>query len=457
MAPDVSPRPPEGAVPQSFGAQVRRMHRVSGLVVQPRMGFADPAEMRYGLIATRAAAAATVGTLTLDSYTRVGDLAAARRALDQGRPLNGYPLVTHPARTTHAVLDRVLAPEFSVQVRHGSSRPQPIVRAMAAAGLTATEGGPVSYCLPYGRVPLRESVANWAECCELLVAARGAVGEPHVETFGGCMLGQLCPPSLLVALSVLEALFFAEHGIRDLSLSYAQQAHAGQDAEAIAALRRLTAELVPAGQRHLVLYTYMGVYPRTAHGARALLIEAARLAARTGVERLIVKTTAEAHRLPSIEENVQALETAAAAAEGAALTGPPDDTGIYAEARALVERVLDMAADIGLGRSLVRAFVRGYLDVPYCLHPDNAGRTDAYLAPDGRLEWADTGALPIRRPAGRGEVPRGTSSTALLAALNHVADRFDAIADDRLGREVAADLLRRGAARYGAMEVAEVG
>jgi methylaspartate mutase epsilon subunit len=259
------------------------------------------------------------------------------------------------------------------------------------------------------------------------------VGEPHLETFGGCMLGQLCPPSLLVALSVLEALFFVEHGIRDLSLSYAQQAHAGQDAEAIAALRRLAAELVPAGQRHLVLYTYMGVYPRTVHGARALLIEAARLAARTGVERLIVKTTAEAHRLPSIEENVQALETAAVAAtdgEYGTLTGPPDDTGIYAEARALVERVVDMAADIGMGRSLVRAFDRGYLDVPYCLHPDNAGRADAYLAPDGRLEWADTGALPIRGPGGRGALSRRTSSADLLAALNHVADRFDAIRND---------------------------
>jgi methylaspartate mutase epsilon subunit len=96
-----------------------------------------------------------------------------------------------------------------------------------------------------------------------------------------------------------------------------------------------------------------------------------------------------------------------------------------------VERVLDMAADIGLGRSLVRAFARGYRDVPYCPHPDDAGRTDAYLSPDGRLEWADTGGLPIRRPAGRGGPPCGSSSTVLLTALNHVADRFDATADDR--------------------------
>jgi methylaspartate mutase epsilon subunit len=435
MASDMCSRPSEQLVAPSFTAQVRRMRRIGRLVVQPRMGFADPAEMRRGLIATRMAGATTVGTLTLDSYTRLGDLAAVRRALEFGQPVNGYPLATYPAGITRAVLNGVLAPEFPVQVRHGSSRPQHIVRAMAAAGLTVTEGGPVSYCLPYGRVPLRESVGNWAESCELLTQARDTVGEPHLETFGGCMLGQLCPPSLLVALSVLEALFFVEHGIQDVSLSYAQQTHAGQDVEAIAALRRLAGEFVRASQWHLVLYAYMGVYPRTVRGARALLAEAARLATRTGVERLIVKTTAEAHRLPSIEENVQALETAEAAAKEASIgeydadavpAGRPADTGIYAEARALVVRVLDTAADIGLGRALVLAFARGYLDVPYCLHPDNAGRTQAYVAPDGRLEWADIGALPIRHLVGGGASRRRVTSAGLLAALNHVADRFDA-------------------------------
>ncbi len=42
---------------------------------------------------------------------------------------------------------------------------------------------------------------------------------------------------------------------------------------------------------------------------------------RSGAGRLIVKTAAEAHRIPTVEENVRALETAAAAA---ALAGSPD-------------------------------------------------------------------------------------------------------------------------------------
>ena len=51
--------------------------------------------------------------------------------------------------------------------------------------------------------------------------------------------------SLLVAMSVLECLFFRQHGVRSVSLSYAQQTNAEQDTEAVFTLRRMAAELLP--------------------------------------------------------------------------------------------------------------------------------------------------------------------------------------------------------------------
>jgi methylaspartate mutase epsilon subunit len=262
--------------------------------------------------------------------------------------------------------------------------------------------------------------------------AASSTGQPHLETFGGCMLGQLCPPSLLVAISVLEAMFFAEHGISDISLSYAQQTSASQDAEAIAALRCLAGELIPDVDMHIVLYAYMGVYPRTADGALSLLGEAARLAVRTGSERLIVKTVAEAHRIPTIAENVQALGAAAGAADAAhaSESAVPDhralDSGIYAEARAIIETVLDLAAGQpgGLADALVAAFARGVLDVPFCLHPDNAGATRSYIDIDGRLRWAEIGALPIDQVGARG-APRSLTAADLLQSLTYVERTFD--------------------------------
>jgi methylaspartate mutase epsilon subunit len=404
------------AVAPPFGAYVACAHAAGRLVVQPRMGMSDPAEMRAGLLATANARATTVGTITLDSYTRIGDHTAARRALAERQALNGYPIVTHDAGTTRAVVRGL---RFPIQVRHGSPRPQDIVAALLAAGLDATEGGPVSYCLPYSRTPLRESIDNWARGCEMLA---GGGGRPHLETFGGCMLGQLCPPSLLIAVSVLEACFFRQHGLTDISLSYAQQGHDEQDREAIAALHRIATALLPDVDWHIVLYAYMGVYPRTPSGATALLQEAARLAVRTGAARLIVKTTAEAHRIPSIAENVAALESAAVAATGERPAAAPADTGILAEAIGIIDAVRELHDDIG--PALAVAFARGHLDVPYCLHPDNAGRTRSYLDGDGRLRWSAIGAMPIdlRTLASRAAP---MSATGLLDALHRVARRFD--------------------------------
>ncbi|MGW2714779.1 methylaspartate mutase, partial [Streptomyces sp. NPDC001356] len=123
--PSAEPAPAAGA----FHRFMADAARAGTLVVQPRMGFADPARMRAGLIATRAADATTVGTLTLDSFTRVGDYAAAARAVAQGHHLNGYPLVSTDLDTTTGLLDGVHGPGFPVQVRHGSARPGRIVEA----------------------------------------------------------------------------------------------------------------------------------------------------------------------------------------------------------------------------------------------------------------------------------------------------------------------------------------
>ena len=413
-----------------FQTYVEEAALMGGLVVQPRMGMSDPEEMAAGLRAVAAVRARTAGTITIDSYTRVEDMAGAAAALAAGKPLNGYPIANHDLATTARVVaatDR----RIPVQVRHGSARPAHIFDAMVAAGLSASEGGPVSYCLPYSRLPLSESVPAWADASQQFAEAAGARGlRAHLETFGGCMLGQMCPPSLLVAISVLEAMFFARCGLTSVSLSYAQQTHAVQDIEALAALHHLAEEYLPAEvARHLVLYTYMGVFPGTEPGARLLLDTSAQIAVRGGASRLIVKTAVEAQRIPTIAENLTALERAAAAGQYAlsdecALpwARQVDYETVYAEASALIKAVLSGASDLGDG--LRKAFADGVLDVPFCLHRDNAGATQGAISDDGRLVWAKTGAMPLT-------VPRSTTtavtSARLLGMLRYTAESHDRV------------------------------
>jgi methylaspartate mutase epsilon subunit len=422
-----------------FADFVRTAAGAGVLVVQPRMGFGPLDRMRAGLTAVRDCRASTVGTVTLDSYTRVGDFDSARRALRDGAELNGFPLAAHGARAVRELLDEVSSRNFPVQVRHGSPLPLGLFRIMVAAGVDATEGGPVSYCLPYGRVPLPQATDNWARCCELAAAAPDPM---HLETFGGCMLGQLCPPSLLVALSVLEGMFFREHGLRSVSLSYAQQVHLGQDLEALAALRSLAAEYLGDIDWHVTLYTYMGVFPRTPVGSFRLLEDSVRLAVHSRTERLIVKTPAEARRIPAVEENVEALEFAAAvaakeAADCATAHCPPAaETGLLEETRTLLAATLELGRTVG--SALVAAFARGVLDVPYCLHRDNAGESRAVIDERGMLAWSRAGGMPVRVPRTDAMAAAPLTAARLTRMLSHNERRYD--------REDIAGALLRSAA-----------
>jgi glutamate mutase epsilon subunit len=418
----------DGFLP-GFGQYVARQADAGRLVVQPRMGFSAPERMREGLLAVKRAAGATAGTITLDSFTRINRHMSALRHIDEEMTLNGYPIVAYGPDATRSILDGVLDADFPIQVRHGSADPREIFVAMLASGLYATEGGPISYCLPYSRMPLAEAVPAWRESSETLAEAQADGAPVHMETFGGCLLGQLCPPSLLVAMSILEGIFFRTHGLRNVSLSYAQQTSPSQDREAVAALRRLADEFLADIDWHVVIYTYMGLFPSTLEGAQALLDESVRLASESGAERLIVKTALEAFRIPTIEENVEALERSSdlamqvrrmSMADGFDFDLYERDSETYIEARGLVQAVLELDSDIDT--ALLDAFKVGALDIPFCLHPDNRNEARSMITSEGRLEWLDTGQMPIPQPHHSNRV---LTADGLLASLNYIASRYD--------------------------------
>lgn len=402
---------------------VAEAQRRRALVVQPRMGFGRVEAMRAGLREVADLDAPSAGTITVDSYTRTGDLVSPSERLMAGEELNGYPIASYPPARTRDMLDGLYGPSFPIQVRHGTALPQRVIESLVRAGLDATEGGPVSYCLPYSRVPLDQSVSAWAAGCRFLA---GETEFGHIESFGGCLLGQLCPPSLLLAVTVLEGRFFLQNGIRHLSLSYAQGTHGAQDRAALRALRDLARMYLGDATWHVVLYTYMGVFPRTRHGATELIRDSAILARDADCERLIVKTISEARQIPSVAENISALRLAVAASTGRSNETTPLEyqflDEILDEARCLIDAVLNLDSDIG--KALIRAFMLGVLDVPFCLHGDNHGEATCVLDDRGCLVWGSTGNLPI---SGRN---RGVSKTRLGSGelarmLHYVADRYD--------------------------------
>lgn len=355
-----------------FNRHVLERFATHGPVLQPRMGFSAPERMQAGLEATAASRANTVCTITLDAFTRVNDLAAAQRAIDSESMLNGYPIVNHPPTQTRAMLEQIHEHYgLPVQIRHGSPDPLHIFQRMVEIGSGTTEGGPLSYCLPYSRTPLREAFAHWSKACRVLA---DGVEHSHIESFAGCMMGQMCDPVILVALNILEGLFLRDHGIKTLSFSYAQGTSPVQDRAAVTALQQLAAEYFAPGSYHFVGYVFMGFFPRTLGGFCRITGDALGMIRATGVQRVIIKTPVESRRIPRIEENIAALEYAdyCLGTDGVLPQIPFDaqeHTRILNAAKRLIEGTL--ALDSNLSEAILQAFDSGLLSIPYCLHPDN--------------------------------------------------------------------------------------
>jgi methylaspartate mutase epsilon subunit len=411
----------------SFSLFIHKYSNLGQLIVQPRMGFGTISQMQLGLSAVKNAMAPTIGTITLDSYTRVNQYQRAKTALEAGDVLNGYPIVTHGTTATSNMLHSIINDDdFTVQVRHGTALPSAIFKVIAASGIDATEGGPISYCLPYSRIALKDAVLDWRKSCELFVGAQN-LHNVHIESFAGCMLGQLCPPSLLIAIGVLECLFFKKHGIKSVSLSYAQGTSSDQDIAAIAVLRKLANAYLSDIDWHVVMYTYMGMFPTTILGSYKLIAESASVASITKCERLIVKTPVEAHRIPTIEENIASLEMASIASQHAIDSIVKFDQEefeiIYTEANGLIEHVLNL--DQNLDLAIIKAFHTGILDVPYCLHKENKNKTRCYINDKNYLKWANHGLLPIKNYNNLGTKEIQVSSSSLFKMLGHIRTKYD--------------------------------
>ncbi|HEX3463386.1 MAG TPA: hypothetical protein VHS78_04985 [Candidatus Elarobacter sp.] len=389
---------------------------------QPRFGMADPGAMRAGLRAIRDLPGPTIGTITVDAFTRERRYAKVASALAAGEPLNGYPIVHEPAEVTRGMIDGVAGPDFPVQVRHGAGLPGDIFEAAARAGIDAIEGGPVSYGMVYGRTPLATAIGAWAASAERWAEVHRARGvTPHVESFAGSLIGQLCPPAMHNAISILEGAFFLGHGVESISLSCAQATNPDQDAGTVLALRRLAERYLRGARWHVVFYHFMGLFPETERGALALIRSGTRSAAVGGAARIIVKTAAEAHHIPTLDDNLRALrwtrrcadEFRGEAPSAAALAWSEE---IESESRAIIEAVLGLRPTVD--GAIEEAFRTGLLDIPYCLHRDNANAARPALdRTTGALRWARAGNVPIPRDH---IVQRAdASSSAILDDLNY--------------------------------------
>jgi methylaspartate mutase epsilon subunit len=339
-------------------------------------------------------------------YAEIEKITKAPSWAAEGSRLNGFPAVNAGIE----VMARISS-EFStlpMQVRHSTRDPRLLAEITFAAGISAFEGGALSYNLPYFRdYPIRESLDRW--CYVDCLAARyySEFGIVIDREFFGVLTACLVPPSVAIAVNIFEGLLAARCGVKSITLGYAEQGHRGQDLAAVRVLRLLAREYLAAFghedvQAEVVWHQYMGPFPTSKVKARQLLVGSAETAALSEAVRLMLKTDTEARHIPFAEDNQACLALVdevcvrerARGLDVSALIDPAEEELIATEARAIVDRALAVA-DGDVFRAVEEAVRRGWLDVPFSPSRWNAGRAIPLRDSDGAVRFADTGRLPF--------------------------------------------------------------
>lgn len=379
--------------------EILRSARSAGRVaLQPRCGVGSHAQMTTLLRDLERHARPDILTITIDSHTRLGRFDNALAVLLRNpAELNGYPLVTHGWIRGRELTESVSAP---LEVRHGSPDARRLFETSLASGITSFEGGGVSYNLPYSKaVPLAESLAAWRDVDALCgdLARHGVVIDR--ELFG-TLTAVLVPPSISLAISVLEAVAATREGVRCVSVAYPQSGHFEQDIAALRAIPALAARYLPHNvETHAVLHEFMGVFPKERSHSEDLILYGALVARLGGATKLITKTYQEAYGTPDTRANIDGLVLASRANSPLLDFIRIDEDRvsrelewILQETAELVEPVLETSS---IHEGIASAFAAGRLDIPFSASRYARSEVIPRRASDGAIRYLDPGSLPF--------------------------------------------------------------
>jgi methylaspartate mutase epsilon subunit len=290
-----------------------------------------------------------------------------------------------------------------LQSRHSTRDPRLLAEISYAGGVTAFEGGPICYNIPYYKnYPLRDAIATWKYVDRLTGIYFERFGIALDREFFGTLTATLIPPSIAIASNLAEAVLAAQQGARCVSLGYAEQGNRVQDIAAIRVMESVSREVL-AGLGHgdvavhTVFHQYMAAFPQSEHRAEELIFGSSVTAGLARATRILTKTPAESRKIPTVEDNVRGLLLTRLGIEAAQGRQMPE--GVEEEARILRREVLAIFESIldcghgGLEEGIVRGFDLGLLDIPFAPSVHNRGEVLTARDVEGAVRFLRTGSL----------------------------------------------------------------
>jgi methylaspartate mutase epsilon subunit len=395
--------------PSFVTAQAKARGNRLPILIQPRSGV-SLVEPQIELFKAFRSAGADVLSYQVDSLTRNNNYAGAEQAIRESRAtgvshLNGYPVVNHGVPALRRIISAVKTP---LQTRHSTRDPRLLAEISYAGGVTSFEGGAICYNIPYYRdYPLDQSIKAWQYVDRLTGLYHEKFGLVLDREFFGTLTATLIPPCLAIVVNVIQAVLAVKQGVKSVSLGYAEQGNRIQDVAAIRVLARVADRVLKnLGHKDVavstVFHQYMAAFPETQQRSRELIYNSAITAALSGATRVIVKTCVESLRIPTVEDNADAINLVRTGVADAAQI-PLDELKIAEECTLIereVELILDSVVHCGRGSlatGVVQAFRNGLLDVPFSPSIHNRGEVVTARDTEGAVRFLSTGQLQLDR------------------------------------------------------------
>jgi methylaspartate mutase epsilon subunit len=391
-----------------FGTKMAEAQKNNETLIQPRAGVALFDEHIKLLKYLEEEGEADLLPTTVDSYTRLNRYQEAQTGIEKSKEsgrsmLNGFPIVNYGVDICRKVTSSLKSP---VQVRHGTPDARLLTEISIAGGFTSYEGGGISYNIPYSKNhSLEKTIAHWQYTDRLIGMYEEAGVSVNREPFGP-LTGTLVPPSISNSVAVIEAIFAATQGVKDITVGYGQCGNLIQDVAAIRSLKILTEKyLKKFGYNDVrittVFHQWMGGFPQDESKSFGVISWGAAAAALSKATKVIVKTPHEAMGVPTKEANASGLRATKqliSMLKDQSFTEIPavitESEIVMSEMKCILDKVEELGkGDYALGT--IAAFEAGIIDIPFAPSRFNAGKVMPARDNTGAVRFLETAALPF--------------------------------------------------------------
>lgn len=376
-------------------------------LIQPRGGVGTFELQRQLMITLESEGLVDIVPTTTDSYTRNEEFGQAeigiRESERMGRSmLNGYPIVNYGVDRGWQLIDAIDKPAVLLT---GTSMPRLTGEIGFASGFSGYLGSGIAYTTSYTKdTSIEMGIRNY-QYLDRLTALYSSKGIELHRRQPGFLTGTNVPPSIAIAIAILDCLLAAAQGVRHYGIELGQCLNIIQDAASISACHELCQDyLSRAGYSDvftpMTSLHWMGAWPNDEAQCMALVAYGGVVAAIAGAASVTTKSRHEPFGIPTAQANAEGARITRMAIQ---LCGnirlwdikdyEVEIDLVRKEVHAIVDKVLEMGdGDAAIGT--VRAFEAGILDVPWSPNRQVKSKVLPARDVDGYIRIVDPGYIP---------------------------------------------------------------